>query len=95
MEQIEGIFVYSCIAIVVPVVLARFVVRAEWRIIRNACLIWYGFLLLAFGAMGNAEGFGWALIFAMYFSIPAVPVIATVFRIWNWLTKRRQQPDSG
>jgi hypothetical protein len=88
MEQLEGLFVYSCIAVIVPVVLARFVVRAEWRIIRNACLIWYGFLFLAFAAFARADGFGWALIFAMYFSIPAVPVIALVLRSWNWLAKR-------
>ncbi len=85
MEQLPGIFVYFFVAIVAPVVLARFVVRAEWRIIRNACLIWYGFLFLALGGFKSGEGFGWVLLLAMFFSIPAVPIIALVLRSWNWL----------
>lgn len=85
MEQLPGILIYLCVAVIVPVALARFVVRAQWRVVRSACLIWYGFLLLAFGALGNAEGFGWALIFAMFFSILAVPIIAAVLTGWRWL----------
>jgi hypothetical protein len=76
MDQLEGLFVYSCIALIVPVLLARFLVRADWRTIRNACLIWYGFLFLAFGAGTSAEAVGWAMIFAMYFSVLAVPLVA-------------------
>lgn len=88
MEQLEGILVFSTIAIVVPVVVARFVVRSDWRMIRNACLIWYGFLLLSSGAMASADGFGWALILAMYFSILAIPLLALAFRLWDWLMRR-------
>jgi hypothetical protein len=90
MDQLEGILVYSCIAVAVPVVLARFVVRAEWRTIRNACLLWYGFLFIAFGAGTSAEAVGWAMIFAMYFSILAAPVIALGLRGWGWMVKRWQ-----
>ncbi len=88
MQQLSDIVFFSCIAIIVPVLLARFIVRADWRMIRNACLIWYGFLLLGFGALARADGFGWALIFAMYFSILAIPILALVFRVWNWLARR-------
>jgi hypothetical protein len=92
MDKFEGILVYSCIAVIVPVVLARFVVRADWRMIRNACLLWYGFLVIAFGAGTSAEAVGWALIFAMYFSILAVPVIALALRSGGWLARRWRRP---
>ena len=87
MQQLPGILVYLCVAGVLPIVLARFVVRAEWRVVRNTCLIWYGFLLLAFGSHGSQEGFGWALIFAMFFSILAVPLIALLLKGWNRLRR--------
>ena len=80
MEQLLGIFVYVCAALVVPILLARVVVRAEWRTIRNACFLWYGFLMLVLGGFEGAEGFGWVLIMAMFWSIPAVPVISLVMK---------------
>jgi hypothetical protein len=58
MEQLPGILLYFCVAILVPIVLAWFVVRAEWRTVRNTCLIWYGFLLLAFGSLRSQEVLG-------------------------------------
>jgi hypothetical protein len=30
----------------------------------------------------STEGFGWAMILEMYFSIPEVPIIALVLRGW-------------
>jgi hypothetical protein len=60
-------------------------VRADWRSIRNACIIWYGGLLVIFGAFSSQQGFGWALIFAMFFSVPALPVITLVLKLWNRL----------
>lgn len=85
MEQLQDFFVHSCVAIFPPIALAWIVAWGERRIIRNACLIWYGFLLLAFGSFASVEGLDWAMIFAMYFLIPAVPIIALVLRGWNWL----------
>ncbi len=85
MDQLPGIFVYLCVAFGVPIALARFIVRADWRTVRNSSIIWYGFLLLAFDGLGSQEGFGWALIFAMFLSIPAVPIIALILRGWNRL----------
>jgi hypothetical protein len=92
MDQLEQILVYSVIALIVPVVLARCLVRAEWRTIRNACLLWFGFLFIAFGAGTSAEAVGWAMIFAMYFSILAVPVIALALRSGGWLARRWRRP---
>ena len=85
MEQLPDIFIYVCAALVVPIVVARLVVRAEWRTIRNACLVWYGFLMLVLGGFKSTEGFGWVLIMAMFWSIPAVPVISLVMKVWKRL----------
>lgn len=85
MEELPGIFIYLCAAFVVPIFLARVVVRAEWRTIRNACFVWYGFLMLVLGGFKSAEGFGWVLILAMFWSIPAVPVISLVMKVWKRL----------
>lgn len=81
MEQLPAIFGYALIAVLVPVLIARVVVGADWRTVRNACLIWYGLLLLAFGGLTSAEGFGWAMIFAMFWSIPALPVVALAVKL--------------
>ncbi len=85
MEQLPDIFIYVCAAFVVPIVVARLVVRAEWRTIRNACFVWYGFLMLVLGGFKSTEGFGWVLIMAMFWSIPAVPVISLVMKVWKRL----------
>lgn len=95
MDDLGGLFVYLCAALFVPIILARYVVRAQWRTVGYACAIWYGFLLLAFGAFAGGDGLGWAMIFAMFYSIPAVPIIALLFRIWNWLRRRRVDADSN
>jgi hypothetical protein len=63
------------------------VVRADWKIIRNACILWYGFLFLAFAGFKSEEHFGWVLIFAMFFSIPVVPVVSLVLKHWKLLRK--------
>ncbi|MGL5361931.1 MAG: hypothetical protein ACRDBH_03565 [Bosea sp. (in: a-proteobacteria)] len=81
MQQIGPYLFYASIALVVPVLIARFVVRADWRTIRNACIIWYGLLILAFNGLFDPKGFGWAMIFAMFFSIPAVPLAALGLRL--------------
>lgn len=94
MEQLPGIFIYACAALVVPIVLARVVVRADWRTIRNACLLWYGFLMLVLGGYRSAEGFFWVLIIAMFWSIPAVPVISLVMKVWTRLGGHSQDANT-
>ena len=89
MEQLPGLFIYVCVAVFVPIALARFVVRAEWRTIGTAALIWYGFLFLATGSgLHSQEALGWAFILAMFLSIPALPVIALALKGWARLGHR-------
>ncbi len=89
MEQLPGIFFIACLAFIIPVAIAHFVVRADWRTILKTCLIWYGSLFLAFGAFSGGDRVGWTLLAAMFFSVPAVPIIAAVLRGWNWLGRSK------
>jgi hypothetical protein len=77
------ILVFLSIAVVVPVVIARLVVRADWRAIRNACLVWYRFLALASGAFMGGDRLGWAMIPAMFLSVLAVAILALAFKLWG------------
>jgi hypothetical protein len=88
LQQIGSLFGYLCIALIVPVLIARFITRADWRTVRTAGIIWYGFLVLAFGGPFKPEALGWAMIFAMYFSILAVPLLALVLRLVSFLWTR-------
>lgn len=88
MQELPAIFVYFCVAVFVPIAIARFVVRADWRTVGYASLIWYGFLFLATGGFHSQEALGWVFILAMFLSIPALPVIALVLKGWGWLGQR-------
>ena len=87
MNQIAPLFAYLCAALIVPVLVARFIVRAHWRTIRNSCMIWYSFLVLVFNGLFNPAGLGWAMIFAMYFSLLAIPLLSLAFRFAVYLRK--------
>ncbi len=89
MQQLPAILFISGLAFVVPVALAHFVVRAEWRVIATACLIWYGFLFLAFNGVAGGDGLGWALLASIFFSTFAVPIIAAILKAWNWLGRSK------
>jgi hypothetical protein len=88
LQQIAPLVVYLCIAVVVPVLIARIILRADWRTIRNACILWYGVLVLGFGGPFRADALGWAMIFTMYFSILAIPLIVLGLRLVSFLWAR-------
>jgi hypothetical protein len=79
----------------VPVVIARFVLRGSWPAIGLAYAIWFGFLLLQIpvGALsGQASDMaGWAMIFAIYLSIPVISALVLFLRLGKglgWLISR-------
>jgi hypothetical protein len=85
MDQLPGILFISSLAFFLPVAAARFGVGAGWRVIAITCVIWYGFLALAFGVFLGGDRAGWSLLAATMFSLIAVPIIAAVLKVWNWL----------
>ena len=71
---------FLLMSLVVPLAIAFLVVRGDWRLILIAGLIWYGGLLVVFGA--------WALVFAMFYSVVGLPVIALLLKFGKWLRAR-------
>ncbi|MEM1318372.1 MAG: hypothetical protein AAGF29_08910 [Pseudomonadota bacterium] len=67
----------------VPSLLALFVACFEWRAVFYAWLVWVGLLLLVFGT--GTSNFGSVLygmlLYVMFFSIIAVPVLTLIVRL--------------
>lgn len=65
-----------------PVAVSRLLTRARWREIANAYCIWLAIVLLGGASMGNSIGekLGWPMIFGLFYTILAIPVMIWVFR---------------
>ncbi|MDP9423156.1 MAG: hypothetical protein M3Q19_10035 [Pseudomonadota bacterium] len=68
--------------LIVPLLLARVLVRANWLQTGAAFGILWAVLLFLGIAMGSTWGerIGWPMIFAMFFSTPGVPTIAWILK---------------
>jgi hypothetical protein len=86
---------YLCAAIVVPILLARFVIRADWRTIRNASLLWYGCLFLPGAVTANEELLGWALLIATFSSFWAFPLLSLILKLWRRIGATDGQAAAG
>ena len=74
-----------CFYFVVPVFLAKVVVRADWGTIAIAYGIWIAVLgIFALLNLGSGikldEAVGWPMIMSVFFTIPAIPVLALLMR---------------
>ena len=72
---------------VVPILLAK-VLRASWRAVGIAYPIWFGLLaLFGLSTLGGGasldESVGWPIIMGMFLTIPAVPVIVVVLKLFR------------
>ena len=74
---------------VAPIFLARVVVGADWGTIAIAYGVWL--VLLGIFALVNLasgikldEAIGWPMIMSLFFTIPAIPVLAVIMR-WTGL----------
>jgi hypothetical protein len=83
MDNLGPILLIVFVTVVVPVAIARYGVRAEWRTVLWTCLVWYGLIICLTGT--SQDGLGWALLIAPIFSIPAIPIIAFALKTWTWL----------
>ena len=75
---------------VAPVLVARFLFRGRWIELLQAYCIWIA-LLLAFGfTQGSSrdEGYGWALIIALFSTVFAIPVLVLLLKLWKRLRTR-------
>ena len=71
--------------LVVPAVLARYLIGAPWLQVCCAFLVWYLGLWSMLGGTVNPRGesFGWTVILSMFFSWAGVPIVALVLRLLN------------
>ena len=86
-----GGFILLGAYILVPVAIAWLIVRADFRTIAKAYGIWIGFFVIAFGLLSStsfSEGIGWALIIAMFYTAPVIPVLCLFMNIWTWARAR-------
>lgn len=89
--MLSGGFVLLCAYILVPVALAWLIVRADLRTIAKAYGIWIGFLIVAFGLLSGtsfSEGMSWALIIAMFYTTPVIPMLCLIMNVWTWARAR-------
>ena len=66
-----------------PVGLSLLLLRAGWLEIANAYCLWVPTLLFGavlLGARTGGELIGWALIFGMFLTTPAIPILIKVCR---------------
>jgi ABC-type polysaccharide transport system permease subunit len=76
-----------------PIALAKLVLRASWRQVGTAYLIWFAMLaLFGLSALPSAtveEATGWPIIMGMFLTIPAIVVIVLVLKIVAAVRKSR------
>jgi hypothetical protein len=70
---------------VAPIFLAKMVVGASWMQILIAYAVFYAvlFLVLVPGSPRAEEGIGWMFIMAMFLTIPAVPILCILLRVFK------------
>lgn len=88
MDQLPAFIVYLGAALIGPAAIARYLIRAPWTTVGAACALWYGLLVLAFGGPFREEAIGWAMIFGMFYSVLAIPILALILRVLSVLWRR-------
>lgn len=83
-----GVLFLLCLYFVVPVLLAKLVLRASWRAVGIAYAIWFGLLaLFGLSTLGGGasldESVGWPIIMGMFLTIPAIVVLVIVLKLFR------------
>ena len=75
--------------VVAPSALALLLVWGAWKYVIRAVIVWWGLLILVFCVFTGdpEEGFGWALIMGMFYSIAGIPILASSFKLFAYLHK--------
>lgn len=81
----EALFVLGLI-VILPAILARYIVGASWVQVVCAFPLWFLVLWLILGgpSISRDEGIGWTMIMSMFFSWAGVPIAALVLRLANF-----------
>lgn len=75
---------------VVPILLARLLFRGRWLELLQAYGIWIALLALFGFLQGgpNDEGYGWALIIALFATVFAIPILVMLLKLLRHLKAR-------
>jgi hypothetical protein len=91
----DGWIFFIAAVFAVPIMISKLVLRGSWRAIGLAYAIWFGFLLLqiSLGVLSGqaSEMAGWAMILAVYLSIPVISALVLFLRLGKalgWLIAR-------
>lgn len=84
MKHLDNLAILLGIYVVVPIALAKYLVGATWTQVGIAYGVHLLFLALI-GAGGSTWGekIGWMLIIGMFTSIPAVPILSLILRVFG------------
>lgn len=74
----------------VPALLALLITLGDWKAVLKSMLIWYGglFAVFLFATASLQDALHGALMYAMVFSIVAVPCIAMLIKLQAWIKAR-------
>lgn len=88
MPVLRGEHLFLLVLVVVaPLLLAKFLIRANWLQCGAAFLVLWGVLLL-FGLLSGGtlgERLGWPMILAIFTTLPGVPIIALLMKRFGFL----------
>lgn len=90
MARLLEVFALLGLYVIIPTLIARLLLRADGRLVLRAYGIWAVILFGAFLAMTRSleQGLGWAFIFGLFWTIPAIPILVLMLRLWARLQRR-------
>ncbi len=92
LEQLGGAVFFFLLCIGLPALFGRLVAGRDWRLVRRGLMYWYGglfalFFLMSFSLEDTVHG---TLLYGMFFSIVAVPLVTLALRLWTAVRMRFQ-----
>lgn len=88
--HLTGPVIFFGMTLGLPALIGLVVTLGDWKAVGKSFLIWYGILFAVFslGASRVSDTMHGVLLYGMFFSIGAVPVIAVLLLLWRWLKSR-------
>ena len=82
-DRIGSILFALSLYVFVPVLIARLPMAASWKSILTAYGIWIGglFFLGLLSSRNIGEAIGWPMIFGLFLTIPAIPLLVWLLRL--------------
>ncbi|MCB1492108.1 MAG: hypothetical protein KDJ77_09985 [Rhodobiaceae bacterium] len=95
--SLDGEAILFALFVFFPAVFGLVVTLGDWRAVLKAFLVWFGGLVAVFFLMSGSLGgtlYG-ALVYGMFFSIVAVPLIALLIKVGGVVRHRLRTGGTG